>query len=78
MGKKWRYASFLYLIGAFATEVMLIYGAYENGGFQREHTARDPAIIAAIHLATAALWPALIVIPALMYFGALPRIWNIM
>lgn len=34
-------------------------------------------IIAALHLATAALWPALIIIFPLVYFGALPRIWDI-
>ena len=78
MGGKWRYASFVYLIGALATEIDLIYGAFENGGFQREHTARDLMVVAAIHLATAGLWPALIVIFALMHFGVLPRMWDIM
>jgi predicted methyltransferase len=78
MRRKWRYVGFIHLIGALATEIILNYGAYENGGFQREHTARDLTVITAIYLGTAALWPALIVVLALMYFGALPRIWDVM
>jgi hypothetical protein len=78
MGRKWRYASYIYLIGALATEAMLIVGAYQNGGFQREHTPRDLAIIALMHLAVAALWPVLIGTLALMYLGVLPPTFHIM
>ena len=72
-----RYASFIYLIGALATGIMLVYGAYESGGFHREHTIRDLITIAAFYLATSALWPTLIVIVPLRYFGALPQIWDV-
>ncbi|WP_407179371.1 hypothetical protein [Bradyrhizobium sp. STM 3562] len=79
MARKGRYASFIYPIGALATEIALLYGAYENGGFWREHTARDLLIIGTIHLATAALWPALVVTLVLIYFGALRGgVWDIM
>lgn len=72
-----RYVSFIYLIGALATGIMLIYGAYESGGFHREHTVRDLMIIAAFYLAASALWPTLIVTMPLRYLGALPQIWDI-
>lgn len=71
-----RYVSFIYLIGALATGIMLIYGAYESGGFHREHTVRDLMIIAAFYLAASAL-PTLIVTMPLRYLGALPQIWDI-
>ncbi len=72
-----RYASYIYMIGAVATVGMLIYGSYESGGFHREHTARQLAIIAGFYFAAAALWPTLLVIVPLKYFGALPQVWDI-
>jgi hypothetical protein len=72
-----RYAGFIYLIGAVATVSILVYGSYESGGFHREHTLRDLMTITAFYAATAALWPTIIVIFPLKYFGALPQIWDI-
>ena len=77
MRKMWRYASYIYLIGALATEVMLMVDAYQNGAFQREHTSRDLAMVAFLHLAVAALWPVFIGTLALLYLGVLPPTFSV-
>ncbi len=78
MSKKWRYVLYIYLAGALVMEATLILNAYGNGGFQRQHSVRDLMILTALYLTTAALWPLLIVILALVYFGVLPGgIWDL-
>jgi hypothetical protein len=72
MSKKWQYVLYIYAAGALIMEATLILDAYGNGGFQRRHSVRDLMILTALYLTTAALWPLLIVILALVYFGALP------
>jgi ABC-type multidrug transport system permease subunit len=59
-------------------EAMLVLDAYGNGGFQRQHSLVDLIIIAALYLASAALWPLLVVLLILVYFGVLPGgIWDL-
>src|ERR1700681_3971687 len=69
MGKKWRYILYIYAAGALIMEATLILDAYGNGGFQRQHSVTDLIVLAALYLAVAALWPLLIVILTLVYFG---------
>jgi hypothetical protein len=52
---------------------MLIYGASDNGAFQRQHTASDWLIGAAICLAIGAIWPYAAAVFFLTYFGILPK-----
>jgi hypothetical protein len=59
MGRNWRYVLYIYLAGALIMEAMLVLDAYGNGGFQRQHSLVDLIIIAALYLASAALWPLL-------------------
>jgi hypothetical protein len=78
MGRKRRYVVYIYAVGALVVEACLVLDAYGNGGFQRQHSVIGLIIIAALYLATAALWPLLIVILALIYFGVLPGgIWDL-
>ena len=78
MGKKWRYILYIYAAGALIMEATLILDAYGNGGFQRQHSVTDLIVLAALYLAVAALWPLLIVILTLVYFGVLPAgIWDL-
>jgi len=73
MSRHGRYAIWIYAVGAFAVEVLLMLQAYANGGFQRSHDAADLLVIVAFHLLTAMLWPLLIVVGALQYAGLLPH-----
>lgn len=73
MKKKWQYAGLIYLICAIATETLLLYGAYDSGVLQRQHTAHNWLIGSALYLATAAIWPYLVAVLLLMYFGILPK-----
>jgi hypothetical protein len=78
MSRKWRYVLYFYAAGAFVMEANLILQAYENGGFQRQHSIIGWIITAASHLAFDALWPLLVVILTLVYFGVLPGgIWDL-
>jgi hypothetical protein len=78
MSRKWRYFLYFYAAGALVMEANLILRAYENGGFQRQHNIGDWFVIAAFHLAFDALWPLLVVVLALVYFGVLPGgIWDL-
>jgi hypothetical protein len=72
MNKKWRYAGLIYLICGLATDALLIYASYVSGAFQRHHTARESAIFAATLLATTAIWPYVVGVSFLLYFGILP------
>jgi hypothetical protein len=73
MGRKWRYVLWVYVAGALLTAALYLQGAYENGGFQRHHSMIDLLVLAALYLATAILWPVLIVVGILQYFGVLPH-----
>jgi len=78
MGRNWRYVLYIYLAGALIMEAMLVLDAYGNGGFQRQHSLVDLIIIAALYLASAALWPLPVVLLILVYFGVLPGgIWDL-
>jgi hypothetical protein len=72
MNKKWRNASLIYLTCGLATDTMIIYGSYVSGAFQRQHTARETVIFAAFLLATTAIWPYVVGVFLLLYFGILP------
>lgn len=61
-----------YLAGGAICELTALWGAYDSGGFERHHTLADLAIIGAIHLAVVWLWPVVLVVLALQYFGLLP------
>jgi hypothetical protein len=78
MSRKWQYVLYIYAAGAFVMEATLILQAYENGGFQRQHSIIGWIITAASHLAFDALWPLFVVILTLIYFGVLPGgIWDL-
>ena len=48
-------------------------GRLRQGGFERHHTLADLAIIGAIHLAVVLLWPIVLFVLVLQYFGLLPH-----
>jgi hypothetical protein len=77
MGRKWRYVLFIYAAGALVMEATLILQAYENGGFQRQHSIIGWIITAAVHLAFDALWSLLAVISALVYLPRRFAGWNL-
>ena len=72
MSRSWRITLWVYLAVAAVFELMALWSAYGGGGFERHHTLVDLAVIAAIHLAAALLWPVVLVVQALQYFGFLP------
>jgi hypothetical protein len=72
MSRKWRYVLYVYAAGAIVMEANLVLQAYDNGGFQRQHSIVGWIITLAFHLAFDALWPLLAVVLALVYFGVLP------
>ena len=71
MSRKWLYVLYAYAAGAIVMEAILVLQAYENGGFQRQHSITGWIITAASHLAFDALWPLLVVILVLVYCGVL-------
>ncbi len=73
MKRKWRYIVYTYMTGALATEIALVLNAYGNGGFQSAHTVSDLIVLTGIYLTTSALWPVLVSLLTLQYFGILPR-----
>lgn len=78
MNRKWRYVLYVYVAGALVMEAGQIRHAYENGGFQRQHSIFGWIITATAHLTFDALWPLLVVILILVYFGVLPGgIWDL-
>jgi hypothetical protein len=73
MSRKWKYVGLVYLACALVTEALLIYGAYDSGVFQRQHTGSDWVIVIAIYLGIAAIWPYAVAVFLLLYFGILPE-----
>lgn len=73
MKRRVRIALWVYLAGALATEMLGLWGAYDSGGFDRDHTLRDLVMIGSIHLLVALLLPVVLVILALQYLGFLPH-----
>jgi hypothetical protein len=63
----------IYLIGVAMCESLLLWGAYDNGGFQRHHTLTYLMVLAGFYLAAGLLWPIVLVIGVLQYFGQLPQ-----
>lgn len=58
--KRWKRITLqVYLTGVVIWAVVLLWKAYDNGAFQRHHTATDLAILAVEYLVMALLWPAL-------------------
>jgi hypothetical protein len=58
--KRWkRVALWIYLIGVVVWGFVLLGSAYNNGAFQRHHSAAELAFIAVEYIAMALLWPAL-------------------
>jgi hypothetical protein len=72
MSRKWRYVLCAYVAGALLTAVLLVQSAYLSGGLERPHAAGDFLLIAAVNLAMIILWPLLILVGLLQYFGVLP------
>ena len=63
----------VYSVGVAIIELLLLWNAYHNGGFQRPHTLTDLAIVAGLHMAVGLLWPIVTVVAVLQYFGLLPH-----
>lgn len=63
----------VYLVGVAIFELLLLWNAYDNGGFQRHHTLTEWAVTAGFHITFSLLWPIVIVVLALQYFGLLPE-----
>jgi hypothetical protein len=62
----------VYLAGTLIFELLLLWSAYDNGGFQRHQSANDLAILAVLYLAIPLLWPAVVVMMILQLTGVLP------
>jgi hypothetical protein len=73
MGRKWRYVLWVYVAGALLTAAVMIQNAHANGGFQRKHSVFDLLVLTALYAATSILWPVLVVVVILQYFGILPH-----
>ena len=63
----------VYVAGALLTAAVMIQNAYANGGFQRKHSVFDLLVLTALYAATSVLWPVLVVVVILQYFGILPH-----
>jgi hypothetical protein len=68
-----RITLWVYLVGGAICELMALWGAYDSGGFERNHTLADLAIIGGLHLAMALLWPVVLAVGVLQYLGLLPH-----
>lgn len=73
MNRWQRITLWVYLAGGAICELMALWGAYDSGGFEHHHTLADLAIVGGIHLAAALLWPVVLVVGVLQYFGFLPH-----
>ena len=70
---KWKVGVWVYLTGGVACALLLLWDAYNNGGFQRHHTFAELAIVGILDLATAFLWPVVLIVAIFQYFGLLPH-----
>ena len=56
--KRWkRITLWVYLTGVVIWGFVLLWSAYNNGAFQRHHTAFDLAILAVEYMVMSLLWP---------------------
>jgi hypothetical protein len=67
-----RIALWIYLAGVLIFELLLLWSAYDNGGFHRHHTAKDFAVLAVFYIAAPLLWPVVVVLVVLQLTGVLP------
>jgi hypothetical protein len=63
----------LYFAGFLICELLLLWGTYDSGVFQRQHTVGEWALGVGTHLIIAAIWPYSAVVFLLLYFGILPK-----
>jgi hypothetical protein len=63
----------IYLLGFLIGELLGLWGAYQNGGFDRSHTWNDLTIIASLYLVTGLLWPVVLIVVSLQLLGVLPH-----
>jgi hypothetical protein len=73
MNRKLKYGLAVYLFGAAAMQAFLMYSAISTGGIARlaARGVVDILLIATTHLAFSLLWPQLLIIAILQYFGVL-------
>jgi len=53
-------------------ELLLLWGAYDSGGFQRHHSLPDLLFLGAFYLAIPLLWPVMLLVAVLQLVGILP------
>jgi hypothetical protein len=73
MKRRTRIILWIYLVGVVIVELLLVWNAYDNGGFQRHHTPSDLVLVAIIHVTMGLLWPIALAVGILQYFGVLPH-----
>jgi hypothetical protein len=73
MKRRTKIILWIYLVGFAICELLLLWGTYDSGGFQRHHTLTTLVVITGYHLVAGALWPIVAIIGTLQYFGFLPH-----
>jgi hypothetical protein len=63
----------IYFLGFLICELLILWGAYQNGGFDRSHTLNDLTITATYYLVTGLLWPVVLIVVILQLLGFLPH-----
>jgi len=71
--RRWKAVLAIYLVGFLICELLLLLGAYQNGGFDRPRTLADLAIIGSYYLAAGLLWPVVLIVIVLQLSGLLPQ-----
>ena len=61
----------IYLTGAAVMMAYLGWSGVASGGLERHHDFKDGLFLAAIYTATCALWPVMLVLIVLIYFGVI-------
>jgi hypothetical protein len=59
----------VYLAGCAVAATILVCSAVVNGAFQRQHVLREWLILLIVYVIYTALWPIVLVVLVLMYFG---------
>jgi hypothetical protein len=70
---RWKVGLAIYFVGFLTCEVLLLWGAYQTGGFDRSHAFADLAMIGTVHLVAGLLWPVVLVVFILQLAGLLPH-----
>lgn len=73
--RRWTKIAFaIYAAGFFVCELLLLWGAYMGGGFDRPHTLAGLAITGILYMTVGLLWPVAAIV-VILYLPGIRDVW---